>query len=130
VFWEQPSHFAAPEGLPTVSKKDKKDLKEFLKPFDDHIVKLALSLREFVWDLYPECNELIYDNYNAVAIGWAPTLTLNDIFCSIAIYSNAKMHFGFYWGSKLADPKKMLLEAANSIDTFGSLTERSFQKLT
>jgi len=30
-------------------------------------------LREFVWDLYPDSNELIYDNYNAVAFGWTPT---------------------------------------------------------
>jgi len=92
-----------------MSKKDKKDLLEFLKPFDARIVKLALSLREFVWDLYPKCNELIYDNYNALAVGWSPTLKLNDIFCSIAVYGNKNVHFGFYWGSKLADPEKMLL---------------------
>lgn len=92
-----------------MSKKDKKDLLDFLKPFDGRIVILALSLRDFIWELYPECNELIYDNYNAVAIGWSPTLTLNDIFCSIAIYGNKNVHFGFYWGSKLGDPMKMLL---------------------
>ena len=30
-------------------------------------------LRDFAWDLCPKTNELIYDNYNAVAFGWSPT---------------------------------------------------------
>jgi hypothetical protein len=92
-----------------MGREDTKDLLEFLQPFDQHTVELAMWLREFVWKLYPKCNELIYDNYNAVAIGWAPTLKLNDIFCSIAVYSNKSVNFGFYWGSRLDDPQKMLL---------------------
>ena len=94
-----------------MSKVDTKDLIGFLRPFDENIVELAMWLRGFIWDLYPECNELIYDNYNAVAVGWSPTLKIGDIFCSIAIYNNKNVHFGFYWGSKLTDPKKMLLGA-------------------
>jgi hypothetical protein len=92
-----------------MAKKDTKDLAEFLEPFDDHIVEIAFWLRDFIWGLFPECNEMIYDNYNAVAVGWAPTLTLFDIFCSIAVYNNKNVHFGFYWGSKLADPQKLLI---------------------
>jgi hypothetical protein len=92
-----------------MAKADTKDLMEFLKPFDPSIVDLAMWLREFIWDIYPDCNELIYDNYNAVAFGWSPTLTLNDTFCSIAVYNNKNVHFGFYWGSNLADPKGFLL---------------------
>ncbi len=92
-----------------MAKKDTKDLLEFLKPFDGPIVDLAMWLREFIWDMYPESNELIYDNYNAVAVGWSPTLTLGDTFCSIAVYNNKNVHFGFYWGSRLADPRGTLL---------------------
>jgi hypothetical protein len=54
-----------------MSKEQTKDLLKFIKPFDNDIVELVLWLREFVWDLYPQTNELIYDNYNAVAIGWS-----------------------------------------------------------
>ena len=92
-----------------MARKDKDDLKTFLDPFDDQTIKLAFWLRDFVWKLFPECNELIYDNYNAVAVGWSTTLTLFDTFCSIAVYNNKAVHFGFYWGSKLKDPKEMLL---------------------
>jgi len=87
---------------------DTADLEKFLEPFDERVAELALWLRKFVWKLYPGCNELIYDNYNALAVGWSPTLKLNDIFCSFAVYSNNAMHFGFYWGSRLRDPKRML----------------------
>lgn len=92
-----------------MSKEDKKDLLVFLEPFDAHIIELAMWLRRFVWELYPKCNELIYDNYNAVAVGWSPTLTLGDTFCSIGVFNNKNVHFGFYWGSRLGDPQKMLL---------------------
>jgi hypothetical protein len=90
-------------------KSETADLLTFLLPFDKHIVELALWLREFVWDRYPQCNELIYDNYNAVAFGWSPTEKLGDTFCSVAVYNNKDVHFGFYWGSKIADPENMLL---------------------
>ena len=50
-------------------KEATKDLEKFLKSFPDEIKDLAFWLRDFVWDLYPKTNELIYDNYNAVAWG-------------------------------------------------------------
>lgn len=94
-------------------KSQTTDLLTFLLPFDKPIVELALWLREFVWDRYPQCNELIYDNYNAVAFGWSPTEKLGDTFCSIAVYNNKDVHFGFYWGSKIDDPEKKLLGKGN-----------------
>jgi hypothetical protein len=93
-----------------MSKEQKKDLLRFLKPFPDDVKERALWLREFVWDLYPDSNELIYDNYNALAFGWSPTDRVGHIFCSIAAgRSSHNVHFGFYWGSEIADPRKMLL---------------------
>ena len=68
----------------------------------------------FIWDLYPTTNELIYDNYNALAIGWSPTLKVGQVFCNLAVgRSTYNVHFGFYWGSKLSDPKKILLGKGN-----------------
>jgi len=97
-----------------MSKDQTKDLLKFLKPFGDEISGLALWLREFVWDLYPQTNELIYDNYNALAIGWSPTDKVGHTFCSIASGRTSKnVHFGFYWGSEIPDPKKLLIGKGN-----------------
>jgi len=93
-----------------MSKEQSKDLLKFLHPFSTEITDLVMWLRDFAWDLYPQSNELIYDNYNAVAIGWSPTDRIGHIFCSIAVGRSSKnIHFGFYWGSELSDPDKILL---------------------
>jgi len=97
-----------------MGKEQIKDLLKFLKPFSSDLKEIVLWLREFVWDLYPESNELIYDNYNALAFGWSPTDKVGDTFCSVAIgRSSGNVHFGFYWGSKISDPKKILLGKGN-----------------
>jgi hypothetical protein len=97
-----------------MSKDQTKDLIKFLKPFGKEINELVLWLREFVWDLYPTSNELIYDNYNALAFGWSPTDRVGHTFCSIAIGRTSKnIHFGFYWGSEIADPEKKLIGEGN-----------------
>ena len=97
-----------------MSKDQTKELLKFLKPFDDEKKELVLWLREFVWDLYPHTNELIYDNYNALAIGWSPTDRVGHTFCSTAIGRTSKnIHFGFYWGSEISDPEKILLGKGN-----------------
>lgn len=97
-----------------MSREQTKDLLKFLKPFSDEIIELVIWLREFVWDLYPQTNELIYDNYNALAFGWSPTDKVGHTFCSIAVGRTSKnVHFGFYWGSELSDPDKILLGQGN-----------------
>src|SRR3977135_170678 len=92
-------------------KEEIKDLTKFLKPFPAFVKEKALWLREFVWDLYPDCNELIYDNYNALAFGWGLSDRLGDVFCSIAVYKS--INFGFNRGHEIADPEKKLLGNGN-----------------
>src|SRR5690348_7551578 len=110
-----------------MSKEHTKDLLKFLKPFSSEIQKTVLKLREFVWEMYPQTNELIYDNYNALAFGWSPTDKVGHTFCSIVVGRSSKnIHFGFYWGSEIKDPDKILLGEGNqyryilveSFDTF------------
>src|SRR5690349_14598397 len=97
-----------------MSKDQTTDLRKFLSPFSNDIQQLVFWLREFVWDQYPQTNELIYDNYNAVAFGWSPTDRVGHTFCSIAIgRTSNNVHFGFYWGSEIKDPKKILLGKGN-----------------
>ena len=90
-----------------MGKNNIADLAKFLKPFNEEIKEIVFWLREFVWDLYPKANELIYDNYNAVAFGWSPTDKLGHTFCSIAVgRTSNNIHFGFYWGGEISDPQK------------------------
>ena len=88
-------------------KETVKELKQFLAPYSKQVQETVLWLRDFVWDLYPGCNELIYDNYNAVAFGWSTSDKLGDTFCSIAAFKDFA-HFGFYWGNQITDPEKKL----------------------
>ena len=97
-----------------MSKDQIKDLLKFLKPFPENVRELVLWLREFVWDLYPGSNELIYDNYNALAFGWSPTDRVGHVFCSIAVgRTTHNIHFGFYWGNELTDSKNILIGKGN-----------------
>jgi hypothetical protein len=88
-----------------MAKEDIKDLMKFLKPFSPEKKETALWLREFIWDLYPDCNELIYDNYNALAFGWGLSDRLGDVFCSVAVYGKG-VNIGFNRGSEIPDEKK------------------------
>lgn len=100
--------------LHPLGKDQPKDLLKFLEPFDDNIKYKALWLREFVWDLCPKTNELIYDNYNALAWGWSPTDKVGHTFCSIAVGRTSKnVHFGFYWGNEIPDPRGILMGNGN-----------------
>ena len=93
-----------------MSKEQTDDLIKFLKPFPTDIQETALWLREFVWNLYPQTNELIYDSYNAVVFDWSTTDKLGQVFCGVGVYrSNYNIHFSFYYGSELSDPDKILL---------------------
>ena len=97
-----------------MSKDQTKDLLRFLKPFGDDITGLVMWLRDFAWGLCPQTNELIYDNYNAIAFGWSPTDKVGHTICSIAVGRSSKnIHFGFYWGSEISDPNKILLGEGN-----------------
>jgi hypothetical protein len=97
-----------------LAKEDKSDLLKLLKPFPVEVQERALWLRDFVWTLYPKTNELIYDNYNALAFGWSPTDRVGHTFCNIAVgRSSYNVHFGFYWGSQIADPEKKLIGKGN-----------------
>ena len=90
-----------------MSKTDTKVLVKFLKPFPSEVQEITKWLRDFVWATCPDCNELIYDNYNALAIGFGLSDRASDVFCSIAVYSKY-VNFGFLRGHEISDPDKLL----------------------
>ena len=112
-----------------MSVEQTKDLLEFLSPFEQEKQDLVLWLREFVWKQYPDCNELIYDNYNALAFGWSLTEKLGSTFCNIALGRSSKnIHFGFFHGKDLKDPEKKLIGRGNQYRYMLVTSKKEFPK--
>jgi len=108
-------------------------LKRFLKPYDKNIQKLTFDLRNFIVDTVPEANELIWDNYNAVALAYSKSKKLKDAFCHIAVYSK-HVNFGFNRGVELINPLidlngKGKLIRHISIRSFESFPTKEIEKM-
>ncbi|NKI30965.1 DUF1801 domain-containing protein [Croceivirga thetidis] len=87
--------------------KPNTQLEIIIEPYDQNIQKLALKLRAFIINLVPEANELIWDNYNAVALAYSKSKKLKDAFCHIALYAEY-VNFGFNRGSELTKSSVVL----------------------
>ncbi|WP_251805153.1 DUF1801 domain-containing protein [Antarcticibacterium sp. W02-3] len=77
-----------------------------MEPYDERIQALTMELRNFITDLVPQANELIWDNYNAVALAYSKSEKLKDAFCHIAVYSD-HVNFGFNRGVELKQTVKL-----------------------
>ena len=84
-----------------------KQLDRFLDAFTPEIAELARKTLVKLRKRLPHAKELVYDNYNALAIGFAPTERASDGIFSIAVYP---MHINFFFlqGAKLPDPDGLL----------------------
>jgi hypothetical protein len=82
-------------------------LLSYLAPYDPHIAKLTLALRELVLEEAPEAIESIVKSY-AVSIGFSFTgKPIKDGFCHVVAYSS-HVNLGFNRGAQLPDPGKIL----------------------
>jgi len=102
-------------------------LKEFLSPYNEDIQELTIQLRDFITNLVPEANELIWDNYNAVAIAYSKSEKLKDAFCHIAVYAKY-VNFGFNRGTELTKTSINLSGTGKLIRHFSVKEFSSFPK--
>jgi hypothetical protein len=96
------------------SRPPGKELRQFLGAYEASIGELALALRSMVLEETPTANELIYDAYNAVAIGFSFTDRPSEAFCHIAVYSR-HVNLGFQHGADLPDPEKRLIGSGKQV---------------
>jgi hypothetical protein len=84
-----------------------KQLDGFLNAFSPEVSELARKVLAKLRKRLPHAKELVYDNYNALAIGFAPSERASEGIFSIAIYP---MHINFFFlqGAKLPDPDGLL----------------------
>ena len=69
------------------------------------LVNLFTDLREYILDLYPDSNELVYHTHALTAV-FSISDKLSDAFCMLPIYTN-HLNLGFNKGTLLKDPHKL-----------------------
>lgn len=85
----------------------KQTLDVFLDKYDPAIAKIGRAVLRAMRGLVPGAVELVYDNYNALGVGYAPTERPNGIFLSVVLYPRWVSLF-FFEGVSLRDPGKRL----------------------
>jgi hypothetical protein len=84
-----------------------RDLASFIAKFSPEIGALAKSILAAMRERYPTAIQLVYDNYNALAIGFGPTERASKAIFSIAIFPRWVSLF-FLQGAGLPDPDGIL----------------------
>jgi hypothetical protein len=92
----------------------KQQLDEFIDRFTPEVAALARKAIARVRKLTPGALELVYDNYNALAIGFSPTERSGDGIFSIALFPPHPSLF-FLQGAKLPDPTRRLRGAGSVV---------------
>jgi hypothetical protein len=84
-----------------------KQVAGFIAKFDPAVARLTRSCRSAIRKRYPSAIELVYDNYNALAIGYSPTEKTGDAIFSLAAYARG-LNLYFIYGRSLPDPDGLL----------------------
>lgn len=126
---------AAPKGAPgkRTRAEAEQQLASFLAKFTEEVAALAQSILVRMRQLYPTANQLVYDNYNALAIGFCPSEKASQAIFSIAIFPRWVSLF-FLQGAELPDPDGILQGSGNVVrhirlPSAGTLNELSVKKL-
>ena len=83
-------------------------LATFIKKFTPAVAADARAALKRMRRLVPGAVELVYDNYNALAIGFAPSERASEAVISIAVFPRWVTLCFLQSGPKLNDPKRLL----------------------
>lgn len=89
------------------------DFQFLLNYKNQEVIELFSDLRQYILDLYPDSNELIYHTHALTAV-FSISEKLSDAFCMLPIYTN-HLNLGFNKGTLLKDPNKLLTGTGNLI---------------
>jgi hypothetical protein len=90
----------------------KKQLDSFLAKYNPEIASLARRSLVIMRKRLPGSLEMVYDNYNALVIGFVPNERPSDAIFSIAIYPD-HVSLCFLQGAGIPDPRHRLLGSGN-----------------
>jgi hypothetical protein len=91
-----------------------RQLARFIAKFSKDVATVANAALAKMRKRLPGAIELVYDNYNALAIGFGPTEKTTEIIFSIALYPRWVSLF-FAHGIGLTDPKGLLRGSGNQV---------------
>jgi hypothetical protein len=97
-----------------VAESPERQLDRFLDAYTPEIAQLARKALATLRKRLPNAIELVYDNYNALAIGFAPSERASEGIFSIALYPTHALFF-FLQGAKLPDPEGLLQGAGSRV---------------
>jgi hypothetical protein len=100
-----------------------RQLATFLGRFSPPVAALARAARATLRRQLPGAIEMVYDNYNALVIGFSPTERPSDAILSIVIYPK-KVCVCFIHGRHLPDPHGALRGNGNQVRSI-QLDERA-----
>ena len=89
------------------------DFQTLLDLKNQALIALFTDLRQYILELYPNSNELLYHTHALTAV-FSISDKLSDAFCMIPIYSN-HLNLGFNKGTLLKDPHQLLTGTGNLI---------------
>jgi hypothetical protein len=118
---------------PARAESPANQLAGFIAKFDPPMAKRIRSARLAVRKRFPTAIELVYDNYNFLAIGYSATERPSD--CIVSLAANAKgVGLSFYYGATLPDPHQILLGSGNQnrfirLESVGTLAKPEVEAL-
>ena len=89
-------------------------LNGFIAKFSPEVARVAKAARTRIRQLLPDAFELVYDNYNALALAFGPTERTSEVILSIALYPKWVSLF-FARGATLPDPNGILRGSGNQM---------------
>lgn len=99
---------------PKSSGSSRQQLDSFLAKFTPEMAKLARRALVKMRKRLPNAIEMVYDNYNALVIGFAPNERPSDAIFSIVVFPR-KIALCFLQGAKLPDPHERLRGSGNVV---------------
>jgi hypothetical protein len=90
-----------------MTSSPEKQLAAFIARYTPEVAAMARAALARLRKRMPSATRLVYDNYNALAVGFGPSERASEAILSIALYPRWVSLF-FLQGARLADPLKRL----------------------
>src|SRR5258708_7036184 len=90
------------------------ELDGFIDKYAPEIAAQARACLKILRQRLPGAMQLVYDNYNALAIGFAPTERTSEAVFSLALYPKYLRLF-FLQGTRVPDPDHLLEGKGNAV---------------